>query len=486
MTRDPVITWARRVQTGEVRAEEVLDHYLARIRATDGQVHGYLTVLEDGARRQARAVDALTTAERAGLPLAGVPVAVKDNIVWDDGPTTAASRILSGFYAPYRATAAARLAAAGAVVLGKTNLDEFAMGSSTEHSAFGPTRNPWDLDRVPGGSSGGSAAVVAAGAAPAALGSDTGGSIRQPAAFCGVVGLKPSYGRVSRFGLLAFASSLDQIGLLTRSVRDAALLTQVMAGYDDRDLTSLRESVPDWLASIDDGVRGLKVGLVEDYLEGVDPAVAAAVDRAAAALADGGAKVLRVALPASRYSLPAYYVISNAEASSNLARYDGVRYGHVVPADNIYRQYDDTRGDGFGPEVKRRIMLGTFALSAGYFDAYYRQAARVRTAIVRDFEAAFGQVDLLLAPTTPDLPFRFGERLADPWRMYLSDLCTVAVNLAGLPAMSVPAGLADNLPVGVQLIGPRLGEDVVFRGAAILEAAWGPWPLPALAEGDPA
>ena len=478
--QDSIGAMAAGVRSGRTRARDVVDAYVDRLVRTEGTVHAYLAVLADEAHRRAEQIDRLPLSERSRLPLAGVPIALKDNIVWTDGPTTAGSRILENFRSPYAATAAVRLSDAGAIIIGKTNLDEFAMGSSTEHSAYGPTHNPWDPKRVPGGSSGGSAAAVAVGSAAAALGSDTGGSIRQPAAYCGVVGLKPTYGRVSRYGLVAFASSLDQIGPLTRHVEDAARLLQVMAGYDARDLTSLAAPVPDWTAALDQGVKSLTVGVVEEYLEGLDAPVARAMERAERILREAGAKVARVHLPNSRYGLPAYYVMANAEASSNLARYDGVRYGLRVAADGLYQQYDETRRTGFGAEVQRRIMLGTFALSAGYFDAYYRQAARVRRAIADDFAGAFEQASVLLTPTTPDQPFRLGERLADPWRMYLSDLFTVGVNLAGLPALSLPAGTVGGLPVGVQLIAPALQEARLFQFGTVLEEAFAPlsWPDP--------
>lgn len=470
---------AQAVRTGDLKAVEVVEAVLARARATEDTVHGYISLLEDYARRQAERIDRADAEVRAGWLLAGVPVAVKDNLTLAVGETTAGSRILRGFRAPYTATAVLRLEAAGAVVIGKTNLDEFAMGSSTEHSAFGPTRNPWDPERVPGGSSGGSAAVVAARSATAALGSDTGGSIRQPAAFCGVVGLKPTYGRVSRYGLLAFASSLDQVGPLTRTVEDAALLLQVMAGHDPRDATSLDAPVPDYRTALGQGVRDLRVGIATEYMEGIGPEVQRAVEEAARAFGELGARVETVSLPHTRWGISAYYLIAPAEASSNLARYDGVRFGYRAPADDLTTMYTRTRGDGFGAEVKRRILLGTYALSAGYYDAFYLKAQRVRTLLLQDFRRAFEQVDVLLVPTTPEPPFRLGERLADPWQMYLSDVLTVGVNLAGLPALSLPAATAGGLPVGVQLIAPWLEEARLLKAARALETvlprpAWPP------------
>ncbi|MGH9164404.1 MAG: Asp-tRNA(Asn)/Glu-tRNA(Gln) amidotransferase subunit GatA, partial [Acidimicrobiales bacterium] len=386
-------------------------------------------------------------------------------------PTTCSSRILVGWRPPYDATVVERVVAAGAVVVGTTNLDEFAMGSSTEHSAFGPTRNPRDHSRVPGGSSGGSAAAVAAGFTPLALGSDTGGSIRQPAALCGVVGAKPTYGSVSRYGLVAFASSLDQIGPFAADVADAALLLEVIAGYDPRDSTSIPEPAPSLTARLADGVEGLRVGVVRELTEGVDADVLARLHAAADALADAGAKVEEVSVPATVHGLSAYYLIAPAEASSNLARYDGVRYGLRVDGADITEMYGATRAAGFGAEVKRRIMLGTYALSAGYYDAYYGQAQRVRTLLIRDFEAAYAQVDVLLSPTTPSTAFAFGAK-ADPLTMYLSDVCTIPSNLAGHPAMSVPWGTGDDgLPVGVQVMAPALGEARMFAVAAALEAS---------------
>jgi aspartyl-tRNA(Asn)/glutamyl-tRNA(Gln) amidotransferase subunit A len=389
-------------------------------------------------------------------------------------PTTCSSRILDGWHPPYDASAVVRLREAGAVVVGKTNLDEFAMGSSTENSAFGPTRNPRDPSRVPGGSSGGSAAAVAAGFAPLALGTDTGGSIRQPAALCGVVGAKPTYGLVSRYGLIAFASSLDQIGPIATTVADAAVLLDAMAGHDPLDSTSLSGDVPSASAALDEGVDGLRVGVVSELInaEGIAPDVVNRVRQAADSLAAVGAKVDEVSVPAVIHGLSAYYLIAPAEASSNLARYDGVRYGLRKPGRDILEMYCATRAAGFGPEVKRRIMLGTYALSAGYYDAYYGQAQRVRTLIIRDFEAAYEQFDVLLAPTTPTTAFELGAKTADPLSMYLSDVCTIPSNLAGHPAVSVPYGSGDDgLPIGVQVLAPALGETVMFRVASALEAA---------------
>jgi aspartyl-tRNA(Asn)/glutamyl-tRNA(Gln) amidotransferase subunit A len=463
---------AAAVRAGERSARSVVDDHLAAIEAREGEVHAFNLVLADEARAEADAIDVRIAAGEEVGPLAGVPVALKDNLCTRGIPTTCSSRILEGWRPPYTATVVDRLRAAGAIPIGKTNLDEFAMGSSTENSAFGPTRNPHDVSRVPGGSSGGSAAAVAAGFAPLALGSDTGGSIRQPAALCGVVGVKPTYGAVSRYGLIAFASSLDQIGPFSATVAESAALLEAIGGHDPMDSTSIPSPAPSLTAVLDEGVDGLRIGIVRELMaEGIDADVAAAVQRAADALSAAGAKVEEVSVPACVYGLSAYYLIAPAEASSNLARYDGVRYGLRVEADDITAMYSRTRAAGFGPEVKRRIMLGTYALSAGYYDAYYGQAQRVRTLILRDFDAAYGSFDALLSPTAPTTAFAFGAKTANPLAMYLSDVCTIPSNLAGHPAMSVPFGVGDDgLPVGVQVMAPALGEPVMFRVAAALEA----------------
>ena len=461
---------AAAVRSGQSSAADVLEQHLARLAEREGELHAFNLVLVERARAAAAQVDQRVALGEDPGPLAGVPVALKDNLCTRGVPTTCSSRILADWRPPYTATVVERLTAAGAVVVGKTNLDEFAMGSSTENSAFGPTRNPHDPSRVPGGSSGGSAAAVAAGFAALALGSDTGGSIRQPAAFCGVVGVKPTYGAVSRYGLVAFASSLDQVGPFAATVADAALALEVIAGHDPRDSTSIPGPAPSVVDALADGVEGLRVGLVRELVEGIDADVVARVLQAADALAAAGAKVEEVSVPAVVHGLPAYYLIAPAEASSNLARYDGVRYGLRVPGVDMGALYDATRAAGFGPEVKRRIMLGTYALSAGYYDAYYGQAQRVRTLLIRDFETAYQQVDALLSPTTPSTAFAFGAK-ADPLSMYLSDVCTIPSNLAGHPAMSVPFGTGDDgLPVGVQVMAPALGEPVMFSVAAALEA----------------
>jgi len=473
---------AEQVRTGAVTAVSVVERHLAAIDASDGAVHAFLTVLHDAARADAAEVDRLVAAGRDPGPLAGVPVALKDNLCTRGIPTTCSSRILEGWCPPYDATVVGRLRAAGAVAVGKTNLDEFAMGSSTENSAFGPTRNPYAADRVPGGSSGGSAAAVSAGLVPLALGSDTGGSIRQPAALCGVVGMKPTYGTVSRYGLIAFASSLDQIGPFSATVADAAALFEVIAGHDPCDSTSLDRPAPRSLSNLDDGVDGLRVGLARELVDGVDPAVASRVAQAAEALAAAGATVTECSIPELAYGLSAYYLLAPAEASSNLSRYDGVRYGLRVDGDDVEAMMRATRQRGFGAEVKRRIMLGTYALSAGYYDAYYGQAQKVRTLIINAFDAAYRNADVLLGATTPTTAFALGAKVDDPMAMYLSDVCTVPSNLAGHPAISVPFGADDaGLPIGVQVLAPALCEPLIFRVAAVLEAAAPPVAAPALA-----
>jgi aspartyl-tRNA(Asn)/glutamyl-tRNA(Gln) amidotransferase subunit A len=461
---------ARDVRAGTRSAREVVEAHLAAIAGREDELHAFNLVLADEARAAADEVDRQVAGGEDPGPLAGVPVALKDNLCTRGIPTTCSSRILEGWRPPYDATVVTRLRRAGAIVVGKTNMDEFAMGSSTENSAFGPTRNPGDVTRVPGGSSGGSAAAVAAGFSALALGSDTGGSIRQPAALCGVVGVKPTYGLVSRYGLVAFASSLDQIGPLASTVADAAMALEVIAGHDPADSTSIPQPAPSLAAVLGEGVDGLRIGIVRELIGGIDADVAGRVSAAAAALEGAGAKVDEASVPAVGLGLSAYYLIATAEASSNLARYDGVRYGLRVDGQDISAMYGATRAAGFGAEVKRRIMLGTYALSAGYYDAYYGQAQRVRTLILRDLEAAYGSYDLLLTPTTPTTAFPLGAKTADPLTMYLSDVCTIPSNLAGHPAVSVPYGTGDDgLPVGVQLLAPALGEATMLRAAAVLE-----------------
>ena len=468
---------AARIRAREVSAREVCDAFLARAEATDA-LGAYVVLDADGARAAADAVDAALARGDDPGPLAGVPVGVKDVIVTRDLVTTAASRMLAGWRPPYDATAVARLRAAGAVILGKTNCDEFAMGSTSEQSAWRPARNPWDPSRVPGGSSGGSAVAVAVGAAALTLGTDTGGSIRQPAAFCGVVGLKPTYGRVSRWGAIAYASSLDQIGPMTATVGDAALALEVIGGHDPRDATSVDAPAPALTAALDRGVRGLRVGLPREYLpDDLDAEVAGAVARARAILADAGATVVDVSLPHTRYALPAYYVIAPAEAASNLSRYDGIRFGHrATDAGELDALYAKSRAEGFGPEVIRRIMIGTFVLRAGHYDAYYRQAQQVRALVRRDFDRAFADVDCVLAPVAPTPAFPAGST-PTPLDMYRADVFTLACNLAGLPGLAVPCGAtAAGLPLGVQLMGRPLDEATLIAAGAVIERATGPAP----------
>ena len=457
---------------GEISAVELTEAVLERIAAVDGDVQAYLTLTPEEARAAARAADERRAAGE-DTPLLGIPLAIKDILCTKGVRTTCGSRILERFVPPYDATAVARLKAAGAVLLGKTNTDEFAMGSSTENSAFFTTHNPWDLSRVPGGSSGGSAAAVVAGECLGALGTDTGGSVRQPASLCGVVGLKPTYGRISRYGLVAFASSLDQVGVLAQDVTDAAMLLQVIAGHDARDSTSLDVPVPDYAAALVGDVQGVRVGVPKEYfIEGMQPEVEAAVRAAVDRLADLGAQVVEVTLPHTGYALPVYYLVAPAEASANLARYDGVRYTVRMGDGGLDEMYQTTRGQGFGPEVKRRIMLGTYALSAGYYDAYYLKAQKVRTLVKADFDAAFEQVDVIVAPTCPTTAFRIGEKTDDPLQMYLSDVFTLSMNLAGICGLSVPCGFdADHLPIGLQVMGPALGEEQVLRVAYTYEQA---------------
>ncbi len=463
----------RALHAGEIGAADLVEAHLARVE--DDRWGSFLAVDAEGARARAREIDAMPQRP----PLGGVPIAIKDALSTRDIPTTAASRILEGFRPLYTATCVARLEAAGAIVLGKTNMDEFAMGSSTENSAYQVTRNPWDPGRVPGGSSGGSAAAVAAYQAPWSLGSDTGGSIRQPAALCGIVGLKPTYGAVSRSGLIAFASSLDQVGPFARTVADAALLLSHIVGHDPMDSTSLewREPIAEPTAQ---DLRGVRVGVVDELMgEGVEPGVRAAVDAAVGLVEELGGSVERVSLPSSDHGVATYYLIAPAECSANLARFDGIRYGpRAEGAADLLEHYEQTRGRLFGPEVKRRIMLGTYALASGYYDAYYLRAQKVRTLIRQDFERAFASVDFLLSPTSPTVAFALGERTDDPLAMYLSDVCTIPVSLAGLPAVSIPCGLSEGLPVGLQIAGPAFSENRLLDVAHALEGALGFDPSP--------
>ena len=455
----------------EVSARDVAEAFYRRIAALDDRVHAYLTLTRELALEQADQADRRRLSGESS-PLLGIPVAIKDVICTKGVRTTCGSRILHTFVPPYDATVMERLTAAGAIMLGKANMDEFAMGSSTEHSAYGITHNPWDLSAIPGGSSGGSAAAVAAGECAAALGSDTGGSIRQPAAYCGIVGLKPTYGRVSRYGLVAFASSLDQIGPMTKDVRDATLLMNVIGGYDPRDSTSADVPLPDFTRMLTGGAQGLRVGIPREYfIGGMDPEVEGAVRAAVKVLEGVGATSEDVSLPHTEYGVAAYYILAPSEASSNLARYDGIKYGFRTPHwSNLRDMYMRTRDEGFGAEVKRRIMLGTYALSAGYYEAYYKKAQQVRTLILRDFQAAFERVDVLVAPVAPTPAFKIGEKTSDPLQMYLSDVFTVPINLAGIPGISIPCGFtAAGLPIGLQIIAKPFDEQTMLRLAYAFE-----------------
>lgn len=475
------------LRNGDVTAVELLEAVLTRSVFTESHLHAYLTIDHEGARAAAQAADvALAAGDDAG-PLHGIPIALKDNLCTKGLPTTCSSKMLDEYRPPYDATAVDRLRKAGATLVGKTNLDEFAMGSSTENSAYGTTRNPWDTTRVPGGSSGGSAAAVAVGSALGALATDTGGSIRQPASLCGIVGMKPTYGLVSRYGLIAFASSLDQIGPMTRTVSDAATLLEGIAGFDLKDATSYRGTYPNPSGSLSHGVSGLRIGVVTELMdgEGITPRVSADVRTVLDKLADAGAKVGEVSLPSAMYGLPAYYLIAPAECSANLARFDGVRYGLRIDGDTTEEMMAKTRAAGFGPEVIRRILLGTYALSAGYYDAFYGQAQKVRTLIRRDFAAAYEDYDVLVSPTSPTTAFEVGERASDPLAMYYSDVCTIPSNLTGDPAISVPVALDDDgLPVGFHVMAPALGEEVLFQVAAEVErvAAFDATPALAVSE----
>ena len=460
-----------KLDSRDVSAVELATAYLDRISRDDAVIGAYLHVMRDVALAQAEAADTAIADGQAGM-MTGIPVALKDVLCTTDAPTTAASRILEGFVPPYDATVVSRLRNAGAVFLGKANTDEFAMGSSNENSAYKVVRNPWNTNRVPGGSSGGPAAAVAGELALFSLGSDTGGSIRQPAGFCGVVGVKPTYGRVSRLGLLAFASSLDQIGPFTRNVEDAAFALQAISGHDPRDSTSSPVAVPDFRAALTGDVRGMKIGVAKQYnVDGMEPGVSAAIDAAIARLGDLGAEIIEVDLPHTEYALPTYYITAPAEASANLSRYDGVKYGLAVEAPTLAETYARTRGEGFGPEVKRRIMLGTYALSSGYYDAYYVKAQKVRTLIKQDFDRAWEQVDAIVAPTSPTVAFPLGARTDDPYQMYLADVFTIPANMAGIPGVAVPCGFSDGLPVSLQILGPAFAEDTILRVAHAYEQA---------------
>ena len=458
----------------KISSTELTKSVLKRIAEIEGKVHACVTIVEDIALKEAEKLDNYIKAAHEITPLTGIPTLIKDVICTKGIRTTCSSKMLENFVPPYDATVIEKLKAQKAVIVGKTNMDEFAMGSSTEHSAFFPTHNPWDLSRVPGGSSGGSAAAVAADETIYALGSDTGGSIRQPAALCSVVGLKPTYGRVSRFGLVAFASSLDQIGPITKDVTDCALVMNVISGYDSRDSTSAPYPVPDYTRQLIPSIKGLKIGIPREYLvEGVQNQVKAALEAAINKLQELGAEIdWEVSLPHTKYALAAYYILAPSEASANLARYDGVKYGFSERnASNVIETTERTRQFGFGPEVKRRIMLGTYALSAGYYDAYYLKAQKVRILIKQEFDQAFEKYDALVTPTSPIVPFKLGEKLEDPMQMYLSDVCTLPINIAGIPAISIPAGFADNLPIGMQIIGKPFSEETLLRIAFAYEQA---------------
>jgi aspartyl-tRNA(Asn)/glutamyl-tRNA(Gln) amidotransferase subunit A len=459
------------LRAGTLTAAALLDAVLDQAARTEAELHSYLTIDRKGAKAAAAAADeAFSRGEDHG-PLQGIPIAVKDNMVTNGVETTAGSQVLSGYLPPYDATAIAKLRSSGAVIVGKANLDEFAMGSSTENSSYGPTRNPWNTDRVPGGSSGGSAAAVAAGSALGALGSDTGGSIRQPASLCGVVGMKPTYGLVSRYGLIAFASSLDQIGPITRTVDDAVIVLETIAGRDPLDATSYRGDLPEFGAALDRGVEGVRVGVVRELSgEGIDAEVLEEFERTLDRLRGAGAEIIDVSLPSTSYALSCYYLIAPAECSANLARFDGVRYGNRVDGSTVEEMMGRTRRSGFGPEVTRRVLLGTYALSAGYYDAFYGQAQRVRTLVSRDFASAYEKVDVLVSPTSPTTAFELGARTQDPLSMYMSDICTIPSNLSGEPSISVPVGVdGGGLPIGFQVMAPALGQATLFQVAAEIE-----------------
>jgi aspartyl-tRNA(Asn)/glutamyl-tRNA(Gln) amidotransferase subunit A len=468
---------ATQLQAGETTSREITQETLSHIEAVDAEINAFISVDREGALLQADDIDRRRQEGEKLGPLAGIPIALKDVLCVKNGRTTCGSHILENYIAPYDATAVARLREAGLVFVGKTNMDEFAMGSSNENSYFGPVRNPRDTTRVPGGSSGGSAAAVAADETVLALGSDTGGSVRQPAGYCGVVGLKPTYGRISRYGLVAYASSLDQIGPMSKDVTDAALLLQTIAGYDARDSTSIDAPVPDYTAALNGDLQGLKVGLAKEHFPAeLNTEIAAAIRSAASALENAGAELVDISLPVAghaEYCIGTYYLIAMAEASANLSRYDGVKFGHrSSDAKDLLEMYLQSRSEGFGTEVKRRIMLGTYALSTGYYDAYYLKAQKVRTLIRQDFEKAFAQCDVLLSPVAPTTAFKLGEQLEDPLQMYLNDIYTASVNLAGIPGISVPfTTAADGLPIGAQLLSPLLGEEVLLRAAYALEQA---------------
>ena len=470
-----ILELGKRLKNRSLSSEEVTKAYLERIKETDEKIHAYLSILEDDAINAAQIADKGFKKNNISSPLQGIPIAIKDLLCMKGTKTTAGSKILENFVSPYDATVVTKLKNAGSVILGKLNMDEFAMGSSCEHSAFGPTHNPWSLEHVPGGSSGGSAASVAAYSCVASLGSDTGGSIRQPAACCGVVGMKPTYGRVSRYGLIAFASSLDQIGPLTRNVEDCAIILSAISGHDLKDSTSSKKRVPNFLENIDRGIKGLKIGIPDEYfIDGMDTEIKEATNDAIKTMESLGAEIIGISLPHTKYALPIYYIIAPAEASSNLSRYDGVRYGMRKESESeygsLFGMYSASRDNGFGKEVKRRIMLGTYALSSGYYDAYYTKALKTRTLVCEDFQKAFTKVDLILSATTPTPAFKIGEKLNDPLSMYLSDILTIPCNIAGLPGISIQNGITSSgLPIGLQLIGKPFDEEGVLKGAYAFE-----------------
>ncbi|MFC1559975.1 Asp-tRNA(Asn)/Glu-tRNA(Gln) amidotransferase subunit GatA [Candidatus Margulisiibacteriota bacterium] len=460
-----------KLDKGETSSVEIVESVFKKIEKTEKKIEGFVSLSKEKALRKAKEIDKKIKAKEKLSPIAGIPIAVKDNMCTKGTKTTCSSKILENYIPPYNAAIVEKISDAGAIMIGKTNMDEFAMGSSTENSAFKKTKNPWDLDTVPGGSSGGSAAVVAANETILALGSDTGGSIRQPASFCGVVGFKPTYGRVSRYGLIAFASSLDQIGPLTKDVSDCAILMNVIAGHDERDSTSVNIPVPDYKKSLVNDIKGLRIGVIKELLgKGMNEEVKDAVKAAIKKLESLGAKISEVSMPTFEYGVPTYYLLATAEASSNLARYDGVKYGYrSEKANDLLTIYYNTRREGFGPEVKRRIMLGTYALSAGYYDAYYLKAQKIRTLIKNDFDKAFSKFDVLISPTSPTVAFKIGEKTNDPLAMYLSDIATIPVNLAGIPAISIPCGFSDNLPVGLQIMGKAFDEETILKVAYTYE-----------------
>ena len=457
----------------EITSAELTESVFQRISSTEDRLHSFITLCREGAHAEAKRADELLGKDAPSSPLLGIPIALKDLFLTQGTLTSCASKILGRFIAPYDGTAVKKIKESGAVTVGKTNMDEFAMGSSTEHSSFSLTRNPWNLQSVPGGSSGGSASAVAAEQCIAALGTDTGGSIRQPAAFCGIVGLKPTYGRVSRYGVVAFASSLDQVGPLTRDVTDCAFLLETIAGFDPSDSTSVDRPVPSYASSLDGDVKGMKIGVPKEYfISGMQPEVEKAVREGIRTLEQNGARIEEISLPHTEYAVSAYYIICTAEASSNLARYDGMKYGHRSPGGDLTETYRKSREDGFGPEVKRRIMIGTYALSAGYYDAYYLKAQKVRQLVKNDFEEAFKKCDAIITPTTPTTAFNIGEKTQDPLQMYLSDIFTVSINLAGLPALSLPCGFdSKDLPIGMQIVGKHFDEETILRVGYAYEQA---------------